>query len=349
MEVNKKEGKVLCNAIKEWRDKGVISDAEAQKLSESFTIIGFDWRKLAKYSFIIAALCVVGSVFSLLIDELFFHLITLITATEVGATIFFTVLAIIMYVWAWGRKSNYPDHTFSNETILFIAAFFVAIAIGYLGAALDSGSGHVSLLFLIALFVYIPIAIILKSNPTWLLALASGSIWYGTELGYCSDYSEYVLGMSYPFLYLLFSFFLLGIAIFSVNIPKIKPFQKLTISVGLLHFFVSMWLLSIMGNSYGLFDNNIIFIKLIWSIFLGAASFGAIFYSLKTDDHLLRIFGFTFFLLNLYTKLFEYLWENIHQTLFFGIMAISFWLVGKYAEDIWTGKFLGDDDELLDL
>ncbi|MBL4678753.1 MAG: hypothetical protein JKY70_21555, partial [Mucilaginibacter sp.] len=39
-----------------------------------------------------------------------------------------------------------------------------------------------------------------------------------------------------------------------------------------------------------------------------------------------------------YTKYFEYFWESTNKTIFFAILALSFWLVGRKAEKIWNVK-----------
>jgi hypothetical protein len=56
---------------------------------------------------------------------------------------------------------------------------------------------------------------------------------------------------------------------------------------------------------------------------------------IKKEDSLLKNIGVSFIFLNLYTRYFEYFWDELHKALFFGIIAISFWVIGKKAEKIW--------------
>src|SRR5690606_10401232 len=56
---------------------------------------------------------------------------------------------------------------------------------------------------------------------------------------------------------------------------------------------------------------------------------------MKTKDHVSRDIGFVFFILNLYTRFVEYLWDNMNRTMFFLLLAGSFWLVGRWAERVW--------------
>jgi hypothetical protein len=65
---------------------------------------------------------------------------------------------------------------------------------------------------------------------------------------------------------------------------------------------------------------------------------GFLLYGLKSNDTIAREFGITFLIIFLYTKYFEYFWDHTNKTLFFGILAASFWLIGRKAEKIWNLK-----------
>ena len=61
-------------------------------------------------------------------------------------------------------------------------------------------------------------------------------------------------------------------------------------------------------------------------------------YQSNAYDVVVFLIGFVFFLLNLYTRFVEYLWDNINRAIFFLLLAISFWLVGRWSEKIWKKK-----------
>ena len=60
------------------------------------------------------------------------------------------------------------------------------------------------------------------------------------------------------------------------------------------------------------------------------------FFGLKRNDTLAREFGITFLIIFLYTKYFEYFWNESNAAVFFSILAGSFWLIGRKAEKIWN-------------
>ncbi|HWZ36470.1 MAG TPA: hypothetical protein VNW51_09935, partial [Mucilaginibacter sp.] len=75
-----------------------------------------------------------------------------------------------------------------------------------------------------------------------------------------------------------------------------------------------------------------------WGVISIAVAAGFLFYGLKSKDDISREFGITFLIVYIYTKYFEYFWEDTNKTVFFAILAASFWLIGRKAEKIWNLK-----------
>ena len=76
-----------------------------------------------------------------------------------------------------------------------------------------------------------------------------------------------------------------------------------------------------------------------WAIISAIVCAISIFVGLKYHDEVAREFGITFLFINLYTRYFEYFWDSWHKALFFSVLAISFWLIGRKAEKIWNVEF----------
>jgi hypothetical protein len=110
--------------------------------------------------------------------------------------------------------------------------------------------------------------------------------------------------------------------------------------MGLLYLFISLWMLSIFGN-YGEINSwyRAHQIELFhWSLLFAFVALGAFVYGLKNDDATTRGFGLVFLFINLYTRFFEYFWNQLHKSIFFGLLALSLWYVGTRAETIWNLK-----------
>ena len=343
MKLNKKQGKFLNNIIEQWKVDKTISADTADTLKNSFSIRPFDYKKLAKYSFWIAIICTVIAFGTIIADEILVDLIEKIfTSSYIVLCLLFAVLAAAVYYIGLKRRKTKPQKIFSNETIIFIGVLLTAVSIVYLGNALDTGSGHFSILFLLSTILYAGLALWFPSKLVWLFSLISFGCWFGAETGYISGWGAYFLGMNYPLRFVLFGIILVGVSFLFKKSSKLSEFCKPTYIMGLLHLFIALWLLSIFGN-YG--DMNSWYevkqIELLhWGIIFALVAIGAIYYGLKQDDYVSRSFGLTFLFINLYTKFFEYFWDSLHKALFFILLAISFWLIGRRAEKIWNLEFL---------
>lgn len=343
MKYNKKQGHFLNDTISQWETNGTIPKETAEILRNSFSIRPFDWKKLAKYSFWVAIICGIASFGAIIADKFLIDLIEKIfSSSNIGLSLTFALIAAAIYYAGLKRRQKQPKKVFSNETIIFAGVLFTAASVAYLGKALDTGSGHFSILFLLSTIIYAGLALWFPSKLVWLFALISLGSWFGTETGYMSGWGAYFLGMNYPLRFILFGGLLVGASFFLRSNSKLSDFHKPTYIMGLLYLFIALWILSIFGN-YGDMRSwyDVKQIELFhWGLLFGLVAVGAIYYGLKQDDYTSRSFGITFLFINLYTKYFEYFWEATHKAIFFLILAVSFWFIGQRAEKIWNLEFL---------
>ena len=348
MKFNKKQGHFLKETINEWETNGTISKEISDRLKNSYSIRPFDFKKLAKYSFWVAIICAITAFGAIVADKFLIDLIeSFFSSSDIGLCLTFAVLSTGIYYAGLKRRQKLPEKIFSNEAIIFIGVLLTAASIAYLGKALDTGSGHFSILFLLSTVIYAGLALWFPSKLVWLFSLISLGSWFGTETGYVSGWGAYFLGMNYPLRFVLFSGVLVGASFILKNDSKLSDFHKPTYIMGLLYLFIALWILSIFGN-YGDMNNwyDVKQIKLFhWGLIFGLAAVGAIYYGLKQDDYTSRSFGITFLFINLYTKYFEYFWNGTHKAFFFIILAVSFWFIGQRAEKIWNLEFLQKDKQ----
>lgn len=339
LNLDKQESEFLNRSISHWEKDGLIDTEVAEKLRNSYEVKGFDWMRLAKYSFWIALFCGVIAVGSLIINDTFITwLKSLYYTPDIVISIVSAILAAFSFYFGRRWQKNYPEKVFSNEATVFTGVLFTACCIAFLGKAFDNGSGHFSLLFLLSVFVYGVLAYRMDSRLIWLFALVSLGSWFGTETGYQTRWSYYFLGLNYPLRFVLFSTILVGFCLILKNKKWFGHFWELTYVVGLLYLFMSLWLLSIFGN-FGSLDHwwHVKQISLFyWGIISAASATLFLLIGLKTKDVIAREFGITFLLIFIYTKYFEYFWDHTNKTLFFAILGASFWLIGRKAERIWN-------------
>lgn len=339
LNLDKQEAEFLDQTISHWEADGLINTDTATQLRSSYDVKQFDWRRLAQYSFWIALACGLIAVASLVIDDAIINLLQKLYDTpDIVISIIAAGLASWFYYYGQKQKGKHPERLFSNEATVFAGVLFTAISIAFLGKALDNGSGHFSVLFLISVVVYGILAFKFKSKLIWAFALISFGSWFGTETGYQTQWSNYFLGMNYPLRFVVFGSLLTAVGLFLEKWRRLPDFNTLTYIIGLFYLFISLWLLSIFGNFGDIEDwikvkqTNLFY----WGIVSAAVSLGFMIYGLKRKDAIAREFGITFLLINIYTRYIEYLWDITDKAVFFGILAISFWLIGRKAEKIWN-------------
>jgi len=342
--VDKQEQETIENAITHWQNTNIIDEKTAEELRDSYEVKGFDWRRLAQYSFWIALSCIVLAFLSLFVDKEILDLMTKLYDTpNIVICIICALLSFSCYYLGYINKKKHPEKVFSSESLMLLGIFATATCIGYLGKIVEKESGAYSLLFFISIVIYSILAIKLYSKTIWAFMLIALGIWFATETAYHSDWGFKFWGMNYPLRFSLFGAALTSFALLlQTRWTVLKPFQQLSYVIGILYLFISLWLLSIFGN-YSDLDKWAAtkqFHILFWGILSTAITLFFAWYGLKRNDIVAREFGITFLLINLYTRFFEYLWDNVNRAIFFLLLALSFWLIGRKAEKIWSGSFL---------
>lgn len=348
MLLNKKRFRFVQKVITSWETDKILTIEEANKLRANLELSKFDWNRLAKYSFWIAGICLVITISSLIFDEAIMAIIMkIIKMPDIFKAALLAILSFGFYYWGFRRKKTKPAKSFSNEFLLFIGAVITGVAIVFFGIAIDAGSEHASSLILSASIIYLAIGAIFPSSLMWIVGLISFSSWFGAETGYVSGWGAYFLGMNYPLRFTVFGALLIAVGL-SFKKTKIVILSKPTYGFGLLNLFIALWIMSLFGNYHDLSEWHQAsgFELFCWSFLFGITTIGAIFWGLKTDDGMMRGYGITFLFINLYTKYFEYFWKVTHKAIFFAILAISFWIIGRYSEKVWNkikGKMLDDE------
>jgi hypothetical protein len=343
---------IVTNVIERWRQNGVVDEQTAARLRGSIAIATFDWQRTARYAFIVAILCFVIAAGSILADRVLMELLMRIfNAPAVVKCAFFAAISAGMFYCGLFLRRRYPHRVYGNESVFFLGVLALAASVFFLGVAMDTGSGHYSVLFLIASVLYALLGLWFPSKLVWVFGLLSLGAWMGTETGYVSGHGMYFLGMNYPMRFVIFGAVLSVLGIAGQHIygmarlttttsnfkERLLSMSAQTKVIGLLNLFVALWIMSIFGNYGDMTQWQKVrqYELLHWSLIFGAAAIAAIAYGLKRDDGVLRGFGLTFLFINLYTRFFEYFWDSIHKAVFFAVLAASFWYLGSKAEFIW--------------
>ncbi len=337
MKVNKKEKTLLKKALKNWEENQLLSQGKASELEGSLIEKPFNWQALAYYSFIFAIISLLIAVVSIFADKALLDLIdSLISTSYLTKSFTFLILAGLAFWLDWRYEQANSKKKYSKEVFSFFGCVLLAISVGFLSYLFGMEERPGILIFSLS-FIYFTIAIVRKKELVWLFGLMALMLGYGAVTYNLSKDNELFVGMNFPMRFTLLGLFILGANFLLKKSERLSKFKEPTYFSGLILFFTALWILSISGNysSYEKWLEVRQYQLWLYSILLLAASISAIIIGIKKEDILLKNMGISFIFLNLYTRYFEYFWDSLHKALFFAIIAVSFYLVGKKAEKIW--------------
>lgn len=323
--------KLLTDTIQQWTVNGHIDNQKAEELLNTIEKPKSNSQQIAQYFFFIALSCILLAFIAIFIDDKFLEkLKQQFALTNVFIAILFTVFSTIWFYFLQKKKDKFSPVPFEIYTV--IGGLFVVTAATYFGKELGEGPKFSGLLITISVLLF-SLSAWMRSQTLWVASILALMGWFGAFSSWLST-KDLFLGMNYP---VRFSAFGLLIILLSFIQAKIKPItfsQRLTYIAGMIIFFTAVWGVSIFGNYSNLEEwasvrqTQVILYAIIFAI-IGIASF---LLGIKYKDNIARDLGIAALLANLYTRYFEYFWDSTNKGLFFLLLAISFWFIGKRLE-----------------
>lgn len=359
MHLPKKKARIVLKVLGDLESEHAITPEIAEAVRSKIEPLSFDWRRLARYSFIVSLSCILIAILTLVFDEaimrwiegvipLIKRLFNAPPPLRCGGLLALSAA----FVWLGLRhRSRYPEKIYSTEALFTFGAMAVAAALATLGQ-MPALTQRGTLLMGIGGLIYLTMGATLASKIIWCYGLLTLSGALGNGTGYTTGC--YYLWENTPVLSLSYGLVLVLSAEVLHQAPQepagpasglwrsLRLMRGNTRVVGLLHVFISLWILSIWGSSPHAHHSESFHTDcLAWALLFGVAAAAAVLRSLQKDDSVLRGFGLSFFFINLYTVLFQYFWEGLHKAVFFAILGASFWLLGRKAELLWKMKAPG--------
>ncbi|TLV00800.1 hypothetical protein [Dyadobacter luticola] len=340
MELDKKEAEVVKKAIRYWEEKETVSKEVADKLRASIELRNSNVDAIAIYALISAISCGLLAFGALVIDEKWIELLRKrwgFSESIVGVG--FALLSALFIYLARRRKLKSKSIRASTEAYNITIILTVAIAITYWTRSFANPNSNYAIPLLIATIAYGSIAVFLESTLLWTVAILSLAGWWGAQTHFWAHGSYRFLGMNYPLRMTVFGLFVWALSWPLSRIKNAQFLSDITYSIGLFLFLLAAWTLSIFGNYDDLSGWKVLKQSHFW---YWAAAFtlviaGLLYYSIQNKLDVLRDLCLFFFLVNIYTRYFEYFWDRTNKGIFFALLALSFWFVGRKAEQ-WRGK-----------
>ncbi|MFT4094570.1 MAG: hypothetical protein QM640_13140 [Niabella sp.] len=338
MRVNKKESKLLEAVIEQWQKDGLLDESKASQLKGSISSYRTEFDSLAFYASIAAVSCALLAFGALVLDEKWIErLRRFFSFSELVIGVVFAALALLLVWIAKRRNKKFTYATLANESFTVLIALSLGVSVAYFAKSLGSDIHSYGLAIFAIALLYGICAMYLHSKLLWICALvALISSWGAQTYVWSSDSDHsYFLGMNYPLRMLaLGALMLLASYLFRNNI-YFRHFYKLSWYASWCFFLLSGLVLSTSGNlSYDVWSAIRQGKLALWALTYTLLLIALLVYTFKTKEDTLRDIVIVFFLLNIYTRYFEYFWDRTNKGIFFAILALSFWLIGKKAEQL---------------
>ncbi|RBL89680.1 hypothetical protein [Chitinophaga flava] len=335
MEVDKRDGQFLQRVIRKWQQDKLISDAQAEDLQQSYSIRSNDWQTITLYIFIAAISCALMAFGSLVLDEKWIEIIRKKFSLTDGVIAFlFGALTVFLCYQGWRRNRHHASFSFNRELFWLLPILSTGVTVVYLGKSVGYLGGNYGVFWLLATAVYAIVALTLHSRLLWIATLLCLIPAYVKLTYYLTSNGPYFLGMNLPCRMALLALLLIAAGWVMKHRAVFLPAKEITWAGGWLLFMLSGWLISIFGNCgtwqewQALRQVHLLW----WVVVFSAQCVLTLLLGIRIKDDLLRDMGVIFLLLDLYTRYFEYLWDRTNKGLFFSILALSFWWLGKQIE-----------------
>ena len=337
MRVNKKDAISIRKAIDECEQQQVLTTAKAEELRKTVTEYKDDLGSFTFYAFVAAISCAILAFGAIVLDEKWIERMRrFFSFSELLIGVLFGGFSILLLWFAKKRRLKHPDAVMTNESFNILIVLSLGVTITYLARSLGSGLPLYGLVIFVLAIGYGLVAHYLQSKLIWGCALLALIVSFAVQSwNWSGAQHDYFLGMNYPFRMTVFSLLLLVLLLFFRKQLEQLPNYKLTMQFLWVLLLLSGLLLSVSGNlSYDVWSNIREGKLFLWALGYTLVLCGLVVYAYRLKDEFFRDLVLLFFLLNIYTRYFEYFWDMTNKGVFFAILALSFWLIGRKAEQM---------------
>lgn len=294
--------KVVRAELDQLLREGLLDGATYRRLAELYPLSAWDWRSLARWLLIFGAISAAAGAVILLRDVFVFTLqhVALLLALATGS--------LLIVGWRL-RQRSWP---WSGRSAELMAGFALIGLTFVIGMIYSTGSHNWSAPLLIDLVLLLILSYVLKNVLLCVLCAVVFFSWFGGATGYDSGWGMYWLGMNYPLRFLGASVVIVLIGLMHLNAERgplaaYRGFCKVWISFGLLVGELALWMLSIFGVAGDVSDflsdaaaGWVGLFILAWT----ALNIGLIYAGIRYSFRLLKAYGATFLVIDMYTLFF---------------------------------------------
>lgn len=213
--------------------------------------------------------------------------------------------ALVLARWLAKRK----DMPRTAAALELLASLALQGLVTLVAIELSSDSGRWPALVGLHSALALGLAYLLRNRLILIHAMCCFFVFFGAQTGYASGWGMYWLRMTYPLRFLALSFVVLAVAYLHATRLRgaLQSFSRVYAHTGLLALELSLWFLSV----FGVFGESVSWDdtrgeRLAFSALWALVSTGCVWLAGVTGQRILRAYGLTFLILNLYTFYFQF-------------------------------------------
>lgn len=280
---------------------GVLQPEQAELISERYPTEKWNLASLARWFTMLGALGM-GAGLVMLAEEF----VNVMRLGEVGLAI--TIPLLIVAARWLTQKKQMPKTAAGLELLSGFAlqGLTVLLAIEF-----STGNDDWPTLLGIDTALLLGLAYALKNRLVLIHASVCFFIFFGGQTGY--GYGAYWLGMNYPLRYIAAGIVFLVVAWMHATRfqEAVQSFARVYAHLGLLVIHLALWFLAVFGyfgdpDEIRWFEDNTVD-RVLFSILWAAFSIAGLWFAGRLGQRILRSYGMTFLVINLYTFYFQFI------------------------------------------
>lgn len=301
---------------------GILNENQAGKIKERYPTTAGDYVASIRAFSVLGALTAIAGLIILVSEHLNGWLITESSLALIGMGL------LVLGHWLRVRKSL-PTVGQTAELMGSIAVHGLmgVLAGQYLKDGKNWSAVEGAAILLLTLLAYA----VANRLVLW-YACANFFFWFGAETGYAAGWGCYWLGMTYPVRFLAAGFGMLLLSWTHLRIVRGRwaVFGRVYAHFGLLVINLALWFLAVFGyyEDYDIDWSDTQGERLLFSLLWAAVSGGSLFAGARFGLQLLRGYGLTFLILNLYTFYFQFVVAHTGEAWFLHLLLTGGSLLG---------------------
>lgn len=338
MKLSGKQYTMVERLLESWTDQDLLTKEQAGKLKEHMELKVVNWKRVAQNMLGLAVVFMVIAFLHLVADKWVLQILE--HFFELSDAFFMTLLLVLTLLFPFMAsrvKHKRGALKISVEAFLLLGVLSLGGACYYAASVFHfSAFWEVAAVLLVALYSLL-LGKLFLTSVVWLTGLTGIALWVALETGRLSGWESHFLGMTYHLRLLITAFLGLMVMRMLRNMPVKTIFRVATFQFLWFLFWSALWLCALFGNypTWEDWEAASAVHLLPWGVLMAVAALIVWYQGHKQKRKQWVWMGSIALFTDAYTQYFLFLWDPLPASLFFFMLALSFFIIGRKAEVIW--------------